>query len=89
MKIEPASLDDGAFLNNDDQRGAPLHQVNIQKRFLTVGPQQQFKIGALHFDISPVFLSRLWQHSISQLNRFLNSGELGETENKHYSASLF
>lgn len=66
MKIEPASLDDGAFLNNDDQRGTPLHQVNIQKVFLTVGQKlQQFKIVALHFYISPVFLSRLWQHSIS------------------------
>lgn len=53
MKLEPASLDDGVFLNNDDQRGTLLHQVNIQKIFLTVGPQQQFKIVALHFDISP------------------------------------
>lgn len=90
MKIEPASLDDGAFLNDGDRRGTLLHRVNIQKLFLTVGQKlQQFNVVALHFDISPVFLSRLWQHSISHLNRFLKSAKLGETENKHNSASLF
>lgn len=59
--------DDGAFLNDNDQRGTLLHEVRIYKFFLAVDSQQQLKIVALHFDISQVleallllFLSRLW-----------------------------
>lgn len=84
--------DDGAFLNDNDQRGTSLHEVRIYKFFLAVDSQQQIKIVALHFDISQVleallllFLSRLWQHSIFQFNRFINSAELSETENKYMS----
>lgn len=52
----------------------------------------------LHFDTSYVleaflllFVSRLWQHGISQVNRFINSAELSETGNKHTrtTAGLF
>lgn len=90
MKIKPASLDDGAFLNDDDQRGRSLHEVRICKLCLTVDPEQHLRIVALHFDISQaleavllLFLSRLWQHSIFGFNKFLNSAQLSETEDKY------
>lgn len=96
MKIKTASLDDGAFLNDDDQHcGTLLHEVSIYKLFLTVDLQQQLKIVALHFDISQVleallllFLSRLWQQSIFQFNRFINPAELSQTGNKYRRTTM-